>query len=453
MLQYLSQELKKHFPSLADQILKSGDEPIPISIKINPYKTLNIQNLDFDQKVPWANYGYYLKNKPFFVEDPLWHAGTYYVQEASSMFLDFMIQKILENTPPIQWKILDLCAAPGGKTLSLAANFPLDSFILANEIDPQRLSSLQYNLTIAGYPNLYISHNKPEDFPHEPFFHCIIIDAPCSGEGMFRKHPTQLTHNLNNNYVYTCAQRQKNILQHAQKCLLPGGYLIYSTCTFNLEENEKLITNFLSENPDFETLFFEVPQEWNIFINQYQKVKFYRFFPGITKGEGFSLTLLRKKGDLSLNTTSLPLKKDKHKTHSWIENHLIHSEEFSFFSKNQKYFAVIKKHFQDWEYLQTELKLIKNGIFIGTQKGNDFIPEHEWALSLVANTSLYPQCELDLPNALCFLQKQTFSATPEKSGIHLINYKGITIGLAKNLGNRWNNLLPHNFKIRKSIDT
>lgn len=452
MLQYLIHELKKNFPSFSDQILKSGDDPIPISIKINPHKTFSIQSLDPDQKVPWSNHGYYLKNKSSFVEDPFWHAGVYYVQEASSMFLDFMIQKILEITPTIQWRILDLCAAPGGKTLSLAANFPLDSFILANEIDHQRLSSLQYNLTIAGYPNLYISHNKPEDFPHEPFFHCIIIDAPCSGEGMFRKHPAQLIHNLNSNYVYTCAQRQKNILQHAKECLLPGGYLIYSTCTFNLEENEKLINNFLSENPDFETLFFEVPQEWNIFINEYQKAKFYRFFPGITKGEGFSLTVLRKKGDLPHNSNSLPLKKDKHKTHSWIENHLIHSEEFSFFSKNQKYFAVIKKHFQDWEYLQTELKLIKNGIFIGTQKGNDFIAEHEWALSLFANTSLYPQCELDLSNALCLLQKQPFSANSEKLGIHLISYKGVTIGLAKNLGNRWNNLLPHSFKIRKSID-
>ncbi len=453
MLEYLSKTLNHQFPSIAHQVLKSLEEEAPISIKLNPYKNPQNWNFDFYEKIPWTKTGYYLKNRPSFIEDPLWNAGAYYVQEASSMFLDFIVQKIYENHSEISWKILDLCAAPGGKTLSLAANFPLDSFILANEIDYQRLNALIHNITLSGYPNIYVSHNKPEEFQLEPFFHLVMVDAPCSGEGMFRKHANQLQNNFNEEYVKICAIRQKGILDHAKKILLPGGYLIYSTCTFNLEENEKIVHQFLSNNSDFECIFYEVPKDWNIFIQEYEKVKFYRFFPGLVKGEGFSLTVLRKKGELFNASFPIPLKKDKHKTDTFIEKHIKNSHEFSFFSKNQNYFAVLKKHFLDWEYLQSELKLIKNGIFIGTQKGKDFIPEHEWALNLFAETSIYPEVSLDLKSSIAYLQKQTFDLNFTKLGFHIFKHHGIPIGLGKNIGNRWNNLLPNSNKIRKSIDT
>ncbi len=453
MLEYLSKELKKNFPTIADQILKSLEEEMPVSIKLNPHKIPQNWNFDFYEKVPWSKKGFYLKNRPSFIEDPLWNAGAYYVQEASSMFLDFILQKIYENhSEIISWKLLDLCAAPGGKTLSLAANFPLNSLILANEIDQQRLNALIHNVTISGYPNIYVSHNKPEDFPNESFFHLIMIDAPCSGEGMFRKHANQLQKNLNEDYVKVCANRQKSILEHAKEILLPGGYLIYSTCTFNLEENEKLVHQFLSNNTDFENIFYEVPKDWNIFIHEYQKLNFYRFFPGLVKGEGFSLTVLRRKGELLNSSFPIPLKKDKHKTDTIIEKHLKNFDEFSFFFKNQNYFAVLKTHFSDWEYLQTELKLVKNGVFIGTQKGKDFIPEHEWALNLFAETSLYPEITLDLKSAQIYLQKLTFDLTFHQLGFHVFQHQGIPIGLGKNIGNRWNNLLPNSYKIKKTIE-
>lgn len=451
-MEYLVSTLKKNFPHLAEKILWGLEQERPVSIKLNPYKIPASWNFELGNQVPWALNAFYLKERPQFVQDPLWHAGAYYVQEASSMFLDFIIQKILATYSETNgWRILDLCAAPGGKTLSLASNFPLDTLIVANEIDNQRVNALIHNITVSGFPNIYITNQKPEDFLQEPFFHLILIDAPCSGEGMYRKHSNLLKNNLNFQYVNTCSKLQHQILNSALRLLYPGGFLIYSTCTFNLIENEYLIHQFLSENPDFECIYWEVPNEWNVYVNEYKNVKFYRFFPGLLEGEGFSITILRKKGELALNQNTPLLKKDKHKTDILVQNHIKNANDFSFFSKNHSYFAILKKHFQDWQYLQSELKLLKNGIFIGTLKGKDFIPAHEWALSLSADISIYPHLELTQNQAIEYYQKKTLNFNSIEMGLHILKHQRISIGLAKKISNRWNNLLPNTYKIRINL--
>ena len=449
MHDYLVQEIQKNFPKISTKIISGLDEPPAISIKIHPYKKPLQWNFILQEPVPWSKFGFYLMERPSFIQDPLWHAGTYYVQEASSMFLDFLIEQILHQTSDINWKILDACAAPGGKTWSLASLFPPHSFILANEMDCHRVNILNQNVILSGFPNVYVSNNRMEEFPKEPIFHFILVDAPCSGEGMFRKHVQQLQHNLNQEYIQVCIKRQQQILNQVKNLLLPGGFLVYSTCTFNLEENEKNIAHFLEDNPDFETTFFEIPALWNVYISEYQKVIFYRFFPGFIKGEGFSITVLRKKGNLENPNSTLPLKKDKHKTLQFVQDHVKNPDTFSFFSKNQNYFAILKPHFSFWEYLQTELKMIKNGIFLGTIKGKDFIPEHEWVLSNVANTDIFPSVMLSKEEALSYLHKQNFNLNFENIGIHVLKYNNIPLGLANNIGKRWNNMLPNSFKIKK----
>lgn len=453
MLDFLENEITKNFPQISEKILQGLQEPSIVSIKLNPFKIPEKHFFEKLEKVPWSKFGYYLQERPSFVNDPLWHCGAYYVQEASSMFLDFIIQEILKITPKnFNWKILDLCAAPGGKTWSLASNFPIDSFVLANEIDPLRINILKHNVSVLGFPNIYISNNQPNEFPKEPLFDFILVDAPCSGEGMFRKHSDSLKNNLNHEYIQICAKRQKNILHEIKDLITPGGYLVYSTCTFNLEENEKLINEFLSQNHEFETFELSFPKEWNIFIGRYQKSIFYRFFPGITRGEGFSITILRKKGSLSSEGFSLPLKKNKHSTNSWIKNHLKNPENYSFFFKNQSYFAIKKNHFAFWEFIQTELKMIKNGILIGNQKSNDFLPEQEWVWNIDANDEIYPKYPLDKNQAIKYLSKETFKIEFQEIGINIMMYQGIFLGLANNIGKRWNNLLPKIYKIRKSFN-
>ncbi len=453
MLEYLKKQIKKDFPDLVEVVINGLQQKSPVTIKVNPCKEPIEWGFHFLNRVPWSDYGYYLKERFSFVEDPLWHSGAYYVQEPSSMFIDFIIKQILHNNANIKWKVLDLCAAPGGKTLSLAALLPRDALIVANEVDMFRVNILFQNIIIAGYPNIYLTHNSVESFPKEPFFNLILIDAPCSGEGMYRKNQEALSLNFNEEYVKNCSLKQYSILEQIKDTVLPGGYLIYSTCTFNTQENEQVIYKFLSINSEFEPIFFPIPEIWNIYINDYQSIKFYRFFPGILEGEGLSLTVLRKKGELNFDSFFLPLKKDKHKTLKYIENHLKQSENFSFFSKNNYYYAVLKNHFTEWQWLSSELKMIKNGVFLGILKGNNFIPEHEWVLNIEANRDLYPCIELDKTQALQYLQKKTFELTIDNLGINILQYQNLPVGIIKNLGKRWNNLLPNVFKIRKNISS
>ena len=278
-----------------ERFLHSFEEEPPVSIRLNPLKTRDLQVTD-GESVPWCRYGYYLKHRPNFTMDPLLHAGCYYVQEASSMFLDEVLRQIV-NRQLVNCKCLDLCAAPGGKSTLLRAALTPDSVLYSNEPIRQRANILAENVAKWGWQNHLVTNLYPRDYRKtKMLFDLILCDVPCSGEGMFRKDEATVRE-WSPQQVEKCWQLQRDIVSDAWQCLQPGGILIYSTCTFNTKENEENIRWILQEF-DAETVRIQTQPEWNITGSLLEGFNepVYRFIPGITRGEGLFMCVLRKKG-------------------------------------------------------------------------------------------------------------------------------------------------------------
>ena len=280
--------------------MEAFNEDAPVSIRLNPRKVeggnhnsqFSILNSQFD-KVPWCPEGYYLSGRPQFTFDPLFHAGCYYVQEASSMFITHVIKSWSEECGAV----LDLCAAPGGKSTAMRTVLPEGSILVSNEPIANRAQILLENITKWGWPNCIVTNNYPRDFRKaKTKFDIILCDVPCSGEGMFRKDPATIGEwSLQN--VEKCWRLQREIVADAWECLNPGGLLIYSTCTFNIKENEENV-RWILENYDAEPIAIPTEPEWNITGSLLEgfDIPVYRFIPGITRGEGLFMCVLRKRG-------------------------------------------------------------------------------------------------------------------------------------------------------------
>ena len=280
--------------------MEAFNEDAPVSIRVNPRKVeggnhnsqFSILNSQFD-KVPWCPEGYYLSGRPQFTFDPLFHAGCYYVQEASSMFITHVIKSWREECGAV----LDLCAAPGGKSTAMRTVLPEGSILVSNEPIANRAQILLENISKWGWPNCIVTNNYPRDFRKaKTKFDIILCDVPCSGEGMFRKDPATIGEwSLQN--VEKCWRLQREIVADAWECLNPGGLLIYSTCTFNIKENEENI-RWILENYDAEPIAIPTEPEWNITGSLLEgfDIPVYRFIPGITRGEGLFMCVLRKRG-------------------------------------------------------------------------------------------------------------------------------------------------------------
>ena len=295
-----------------ERYLQSFEEEPPVSIRLNPMKASpnpskgrGVQVLD-GERVPWCRHAYYLKQRPNFTMDPLFHAGCYYVQEASSMFLD----EVLRQTSPIPsqggephssplgrlGEVLDLCAAPGGKSTLLRSALPKDCVLYSNEPIRNRANILLENVTKWGYENHLVTNNYPKDYRKSKLmFDLILCDVPCSGEGMFRKDEATIREWSEQN-VEKCWQLQRDIVDDAWACLNAGGLLIYSTCTFNTKENEENIRYFLEQYEDMEVVPVAIQPEWNITGSLLEGFNepVYRFIPGISRGEGLFMCVLRK---------------------------------------------------------------------------------------------------------------------------------------------------------------
>lgn len=299
-------ELKKDFIEMlrnllgdeAMDLIKVLDEPPVTSVRLNKRKP----GADFKGAIPvkWCESGFYLPERPDFIFDPLLHAGAYYVQDASSMIYETIITDLVHrfnaSTPPIYLKILDLCAAPGGKTTAMINALPDGSFITANEYSQKRVGALKENLAKWGYPNVLVT-NKDSSFyaGQTESFDIVAVDAPCSGEGMMRKEEaarTQWTPQL----VEQCATLQREILLNAVKTVKPGGFLIYSTCTFNHRENEEN-AEFIADELGMIPFDPQFPSEWGIHKGIETLLPVYRFMPHITDGEGLFLAVFRKAGE------------------------------------------------------------------------------------------------------------------------------------------------------------
>mgnify|MGYP006324631289 CR=1 FL=1 len=434
--------------------LEALQENAPVSIRLNPFKrTRNpIEFLSQTEPVLWSQHGYYLKERPSFTFDPLFHLGYYYVQEASSMFIEHIVRQLISDSV----NCLDLCAAPGGKSTSLLSSLPEGSLLVSNEIIRQRANILSETMVKFGNPNSVVTNNDPNDFAALPnFFDLILVDAPCSGEGMFRKDEVAINEWSAQN-VNMCKERQKNILNDVWASLRPGGILIYSTCTYNTSENENnalWATSVLGA----EFTEVEVELEWSITKSYNDKVEAYRFFPHKTKGEGLFVTVLRKNGtDESYQTTLSYKNTKKNKKHfspfikdiSYYEGLINNSTTYDYVDLENRIIALPKKHSSTLLSLKEMLKVVSMGIELGEIKGKNFIPSHALAMSNDLNMSAFVNYELSYNEAIAFLRSEAISIPDAPKGFILLTYKKEPIGFVKNLANRANNLYPHAWRIR-----
>ncbi len=388
------------------------------------------------EKVAWCEKGFYLTERPSFTFDPLFHAGAYYVQEASSMFLEQAVKQFVKN-PVVA---LDLCAAPGGKSTHLIDLLPKNSILISNEINRQRAFILSENMQKWGDTNCVVTNNSPADFErYQGMFDFILVDAPCSGEGMFRKDPNSITEwSLKN--VENCVFRQRDILSKIWGTLKEEGFLVYSTCTYNRHENEENV-QWIKDTFFAEVLSIECDSQWNVTQNEYGC----RFFPHRTKGEGFFISVLQKKSSENLvKLKSLNFSKVKN---TEILNCLKNSDCFSIFSHQDILYAVPQTMELLVQNLLKNNTVLHAGVVLAQQKGKDFIPQTGLALSKAVDLSKVNVCNVDKETAVRFLQKENI-LIDSSEGFTLISYQDVPLGWVKNLGNRCNNIYPKEWRIR-----
>jgi len=406
--------------------------------------------------VPWASNAYYLKERPSFTFDPLFHAGCYYVQEASSMFLEQVIKGIKDSKDFNESvKCLDLCAAPGGKSTHLSSILPEGSLLIANEVIRSRSYILSENLTKWGKPYTIVTNNDPEVIGNSlpGFFDLIVADVPCSGEGMFRKDKNAVSEwSLSN--VNLCAERQQRIIADIWPALKPGGVLVYSTCTFNLEENEDNI-RWIIETFGATPLDISLHQDWNITRAKKYDYPVFRFIPGKTKGEGFFIAALQKpeeSEDRRQKTKDRRQKtKDKTIIPQQINDWITGFESFSIQIDNNIISAFPKKYESEYLEVKNALRIIHAGIAIGEIKGKDIIPDHSLAMSVNFNPKAFPLVEVNKETAINYLRRESIQLPPQTpKGYVVLTFQNQPIGFVKNIGNRANNLYPQEWRIRKS---
>ena len=429
---------------------------VPVSIRPNLTKCDKPVE---GEPIPWATSGVYLRNRPTFTFDPLFHAGCYYVQEASSMFVERVLREYVKE--PVV--MLDLCAAPGGKSTLCRSALPEGSLLVANEVMRNRSQILAENLVKWGHPEVVVTNNDPADFTDlTHLFDVILTDVPCSGEGMFRKDPVAVDEwSLEN--VDICWRRQRRILTDIWPALKPGGLLIYSTCTFNREEDEDNVA-WIARELGAEILPVSIEEDWGITGNLIGKdFPVYRFLPHRAKGEGFFLAVLRKHEGECDETPSRKLfsssRMDKKKKGKDAKQSLaIPREAKAWLNGTDAYELTVNgtmveafpKSFLDiYSLLKPSLKVLHAGVTLGEIKGKDLIPHHSLAMSTALAEGVFPKAELTYEQAIAYLRKEGLvldASVPR--GYVLVTYHQVPLGFVKNIGNRANNLYPQEWRIR-----
>ena len=418
-------------------------EPV-VSIRFNGRKMEADSSLN---AVPWASAGRYLESRPVFTADPLFHAGCYYVQEASSMFVEQVVRQYLDR--PV--RALDLCAAPGGKSTLLLSLLPQGSMLVSNEPVPLRAQILAENVTKWGNAASLVTRNEPADFaPFRNFFDFILVDAPCSGEGMFRKDSYAVEQWSVSN-VEQCAKRQREIVADIWESLRPGGLMVYSTCTFNREENEDCV-EWIASELGAEVLKLEISDEWNITGSlTTEGLPVYRFIPGYTAGEGLFLAVLRKDGSSTVMQPKAPrMQLAPAKLKSEVAKWIAAPGDFDFVMQGDTVIAMPKEHTAAMLALQQKLKVLHMALPLAEVKNNKILPLHALAMSTELVAQAFNAVELEREKALAYLHREALLFADAPVGHLLLTYKGTPIGFVKNIGNRANNLYPAEWRIRKN---
>lgn len=383
-------------------------EALPVAVRLNPFKTpqSELPILQGAREVPWSPYGRILAERPLFTLHPLFHAGCYYVQDSSAMYVGHVFRKLLPENP-CRLRVLDLCAAPGGKTTDLAASlrerFGDDFLLVSNEIMKQRAGILDDNVARWGDPNVVVTSADPAAFAAlEGFFDIIVADVPCSGEGMFRKD-ARVEQEWSPDVVKLCAARQKRILADVWPALRKDGFLIYSTCTYEEAENDENL-------------------EW-----------------AASELGGEILEPVDEFGEYGVRTTSC--------------GHLLKAGEVP--GEGQWAGALrrttsTRREAED-ENLLRRLHPLRMGLKKGEMKGKDFVPDPDWALSIDFDRETYPCIEVDKQTALHFLHRDSLNLPGAPLGYLALTYRGVPLGFVKNIGNRCNNLHPQGRRILMDV--
>ncbi len=445
--------LKEFSKESFEQVHASGQQVT--SIRFNPakWKPVHSQLLPHDSrliKIPWSSYGYYLPERPSFTFDPLFHAGVYYVQEASSMFLEQALVQTVDLTRPL--RILDLCAAPGGKSTLLQSLISQESLLISNEVIKARAAVLEENSTKWGGANMVVTNNDPAHFARlENYFDVMVIDAPCSGSGLFRRDPEAITE-WSENAVQLCSQRQQRIIADAWPALKQDGILIYSTCSYSKEEDEDIL-DWMQEGLMAEGVRLAIKDEWNIVETLSEKKGWYgyRFYPDKVQGEGFFIAAMRKKeggsfasGKPSKIKLEKPAKAAEAIATSWLQP----GTATVLFKQKDDIIALPAALEPDIPVLQSALYIKKAGITLGKLAGDDLIPAHALAVStlLHANTTAL---ELNKQQAIQYLRREEFQLDTSRKGWALVTYQGYRLGWIKILANRFNNYYPKEWRVMK----
>ena len=438
---HLSQEELSSF-------LHSLEEEPEVSVRYNPFKP--IRHLSSEQaRVKWSSAGYYLSTRPPFTFDPHFHAGGYYVQEASSMFLEQALRQI--PNPSI---VLDLCAAPGGKSTLLRSLLPEGSFLVSNEPVRKRAQILAENIIKWGHEACMVTCNYPDALGRMgALFDLIVADVPCSGEGMFRKDNPAIDQ-WGPDLVATCACRQRDILTQIWPALRQGGYLVYSTCTYNTEENEDNV-HFIATQLGAEVVPVPCQPSWRVTGNLAGRSSepVYRFFPHRVRGEGFFMALLRKTSP----ATPFHVKNKVAGTRC----QLLPQPYSQWLSANPalslmsvcgpwEHVAFQRDHLPLVDYLSQRLNVMHAGIPLFVVKGRRQIPCHALAMSRLLHQGAVPRFSLSYDQAISYLSGLTLSLPDAPTGIILLDWEGHPLGFANNLGNRANNLYPPEWRIRST---
>ena len=433
------------------------ERPASSSVRVNPFKSGPVPE---GREVPWNRHGRILAQRPVFTLDPSFHGGAYYVQDSSSMFVGHVFRQLVKsavadlgNERPV--RVLDLCAAPGGKTTDLAASLREmfgDRFVLvSNEVMKQRAAVLADNAALWGDPNVVVTSDDPRAFAQlESFFDVIVADVPCSGEGMFRKdEEAQRQWSVEN--VSLCEARQKRIVADVWHALKTGGLFIYSTCTFNRYENDGNLSWMIDELGAAPVLKDDIiSASKGVLKTEYG----YSLVPGFVEGEGQYCSAVRKVVECA---GSCSMQSARHgKPVARLQPDLLRdmfTVEMAFRQKGDLITAVPVNILPDVEILERHLHVLSAGCATGTFKGKDFVPDADLALCIAFRKDFYEVAEVSSDLALVYLHKDPICLPDHPKGFVLISYKGVPLGFVKNLGNRCNSLHPQHRRIRMDVGT
>lgn len=449
MIQQLGNESQHLFEAL--------NQKPPVSIRFNLSKRIEGNTQTQNEIVEWSESAVYLDKRPKFTLDPHHHAGVYYVQEAASMFVSYALKQYI-NKEGAKLRILDLCAAPGGKS-TLLSELGKNNLIVSNELIRSRYAILRENLLKWGGLNYITTSQDPSSFSKlKAFFDIILIDAPCSGEGMFRKDRDARSE-WSLGLVELCQKRQRRIISDVYEALKPGGLLLYCTCTLNRQENEDNI-RWMQDNFKLKSVAIESEPDWGIKQSDVSDIYAYRFYPHLTRSEGFFISLLVRDGtpggDASKvrkrNKNPDTLKLASKKMRSSLENYFLVSSNHHILEDQNGLYRLISEHIlEDVQQLSQKLNKIHCGMPVGAFKRDSFIPHHGLAMAVDCDLH-FPELSVDLETALRFLKKESLPIESQEKVWQILTFQGIKLGWVKAVTGRLNNYYPKEYRIKMHLD-